>query len=571
MGTKLTGIFGKTGVLATGHYLSTSAGLKMFAKKGNAIDAGVAAGIALAILKPQQNGFGGECPILVYSPVDGKVTAISGQGVAPKKATVKWFRDNSVKMIPGDGYLGATVPGMFGSYATALMKFGRLTLKDVLEPSLEMAEDGFPVYSALHNVLGGLRDKFVNEWPTSAEVFTPGGRVPLTGELLKQPALANTLKLLISAEEEYSSYGREAAIQHAIDYFYKDVIAANIVDFTHNNPVKDATGESHISLLEKEDFYEYKTLLEEPVSTDYKNYRVFKCGPWNQGPVFLQQLKLLEGFDLKGMGHNSAEYIHTVVECSKLAFADRDKYYGDSNYVDVPFDKLLSEEYNELQRAKIDKNKANKDIPVSPYENTDVTSYVGDTTHLDAADSEGFMMSATPSGGWIPSSPVIPAVGFPLGTRAQLFNLQEGHPNCIAPKKRPRTTLTPSVAFKDGKPWMVFGTPGGDMQDQWSLQFFLNIVEFDMNIQEAVSAPLFHTNHFVNSFYPHVIGDGTIYMEEGFDIEEIFKLQSKGHRIFMNRANSHGEVCCVRYNSDSGYVEGGASPKDEGNAYAMGW
>lgn len=570
MKTLKPAVYGRRGVLATGHFLATSAGLKMFAKGGNAIDAGVAAGFALAVLKPHQNGLGGECPILIFNPKDGQVTAISGQGTAPRKASIEWFRNNGVNMIPGDGFLGATVPGAVGAYATALLKYGRLTLKDVLEPALGLAEHGFPVYGALHSTLASLKDKFVNEWPTSAEVFTPGGRVPEIGEILRQPGIARTFKLMIDAEKN-SNGNREAAIRCAVDCFYRGEIADRILEFCRNNPIKDATGKSHTTLLTKEDFDTYETRLESPVYTDYRNYRVYKCGPWTQGPVFLQQLKLLEGFDLKGMGHNSAEYIHTVVECSKLAFADRDRYYGDPDYADVPLALLLSENYNEQQRAKIDPAKANNFTPHSYYEDSSDVSYKGNTTHLDVIDDEGFMMSATPSGGWIPSSPVIPYIGFPLGTRAQMFNLNPNHPNCLAPGKRPRTTLTPSLAFKDGKPWMVFGTPGGDMQDQWTLQFFLNIAEFGMGMQEAVEAPTFHTTHFANSFYPHEIGDGTVYVEEGIDLAVLYELQEKGHKLHLNGSNSNGEVCGVRNNFDNGLIEGAASPKEEGNAYAMGW
>jgi len=387
---------------------------------------------------------------------------------------------------------------------------------------------------------------------------------------LKQPGIARTFKLMIEAEKN-SNGDREAGIRAAIDCFYRGEIAEKILEFAQNNAFKDATGKSHTTLLAKEDFDTYETKIENPVYADYKNYRVFKCGPWTQGPVFLQQLKLLEGFDLKGMGHNSADYIHTVVECSKLAFADRDRYYGDPVFTRVPFDMLLSEEYNAQQRAKIDPAKANNTTPHSDYETVSDTSYRGDTTHLDVIDAEGYMISATPSGGWIPSSPVIPYVGFPLGTRAQMFNFNPDHPNCLAPGKRPRTTLTPSLAFKDGKPWMVFGTPGGDMQDQWTLQFFLNIVEFGMGIQEAVEAPTFHTTHFTNSFYPHEKGDGTIYVEEGIDLAVLYKLQEKQHKLNLNRPNSHGEVCGVRFDFDNGLIEGAASLKDEGNAYAMGW
>lgn len=560
----------RKGVVASGHFLATSAGMKMISYGGNAIDAGVAAGFALTVLKPQHNSMGGECPILIYSPLDGNVISISGQGAAPKKATINWFKENKVDMIPGDGLLGATVPGMFGAYATALLKFGRLTLRQVLEPAYELAESGFPVYEGLHTRLLQLKDKFINEWTSSADVFLPGGRVPQTGEILKQPALAAMFKSLMEAEDACSQASREAAISNAVEYFYRGEIAQKILEFAHNNPVKDSSGEYHTALLEKEDFDSHVTRIEKPVSADYKQYKVFKCGPWTQGPVFLQQLKLLEGFDLKRMGHNSGEYVHTVTECSKLAFADRDRFYGDPVYVDTPLDKLLSEEYNKSQRMRIS-DKANNQAFWSDSGNRDDTAYVGDTTHLDAVDDEGFMISATPSGAWIPSSPVIPALGFPLGTRAQVFSLKAGHPNCIAHGKRPRITLTPSLAYKDGKPWMAFGTPGGDMQDQWTLQYFLNVVEFGMNMQDAVDAPSFHTTHLVNSFYPHDAGDGTIFIEDGVCKETLFALQEKGHKIHLDPADSHGEVCAVCMDSDISMLQGAASPKFERNSYAVGW
>jgi gamma-glutamyltranspeptidase/glutathione hydrolase len=572
MNTSRPTIYGRRGMVTSGHYLATAAGIKMFAKGGNAIDAGVATGFALAVLLPHQNTIGGECPILVYTPDDGRVKAISGQGVAPKKATLEWFESNGIKDIPGDGLLSPTVPAMFGAYATVLMKYGRLSLRDVLEPAIELAEEGFPVYEALRDVINTHKERYIKEWPSTAEVSMPGGKVPQVGDILKQPALANTLRRLAGEGDARRSSGREAAIRHVIDFFYKGEIVDKILKFAKNNPVKDATGKSHTTLLEKEDFYGYETRIESPVYADYKNYRVFKCGPWTQGPVFLQQLKLLEGFNLKDIGgHNSADYIHTVAECAKLAFADREIYYGDPLFSNIPLDMLFSPEYNEEQRKRIDPAKA---ISKALWEETgtiDDKAYSGDTTHLDVADNEGYMMSATPSGGWIPSSPVIPSLGFPLGTRAQMFNLRKGHPNCVAPGKRPRTTLTPSLAFKDGKPWMVFGTPGGDMQDQWTLQFFLNVAEFGMDLQEAVTAPSFHINHFPNSFYPHTAEDCTIYVEEGISRDVLHKLQEKGHRLFLNPGCSHGEVCAVAYNFDNGLIEGAASPKRERNSYAFGW
>lgn len=564
-------ITGKRGVVSAGHYLSAAAGVKMFAKGGNAVDAGVAAGFALNVLKPNENSLGGECPILVYSPDEKKVFAISGQGVAPGKATAQWFADHNIDLIPGDGYLGATVPGMFGSYCAALGRFGRLTLAEVLEPALELAGEGFPIHGNLQAAIKNNSQKYINEWPSSAEVYMPGGKVPEAGQVLKQPALANTYRRVIAAEKEFAGEGRARAIERAVEYFY-DKIADDIIEFTHSFPVKDASGESHVSLLEKSDFANYKTRIDEPASAKYRNCEVFKCGPWTQGPVFLQQLKLLEGFDLRGIGHNTADYIHLVIECAKLAFADRENYYGDPLFCDVPLKKLLSEEYNARRRKKIDLSKANNG---RMWEEASGGCCEGgfdcDTTHLDVIGCDGFMMSATPSGGWIPTSPVIPKLGFPLGTRGQMFNFAEGHPNSLLPGKRPRTTLTPSLAFKDGKPWMVFGTPGGDMQDQWALQFFLNAVDFGMDIQRAIDAPSFYTNHFVNSFYPKNAVIGKVYAEADIGLGELMKLQAKGHDLSLLGPGTGGQVCAVTVDPDTGVIAGAASAKGDGQAYAMGW
>ena len=600
-------ITGKKGVVAAGHYLAAAAGIKILAKGGNAVDAGVATGFALTVVKPVENSMGGECPILIYSPKDKKAYAISGQGVAPKKATAQWFKEQGIDVIPGDGYLGATVPGLFGSYSTALREFGRLSLKDVLEPAIELAEGGYPVYERMAVSIAGCARRYREEWPSSAEVFLPGGNPPEVDQIIKQPALANTFRRLVNAEQaciaacgggggaagagsaangknaadnarnadgknagSTAASVREKAIDCAIAYYY-DEIADDILEFTHNFPVRDASGKSFTSLLEKEDFTNYKTRIEEPVRARYRDCEIFKCGPWNQGPVLLQQLRLLEGFPLGAMRHNSAEHIHTIIECTKLAFADRERYYGDPLFVDVPLDRLLSEEYNRERRLLVNPDKANNGVMWPPEEVKGGGAYVGDTTHLDAIDREGFMMSAMPSGGWIPSSPVIPRLGFPLGTRGQLFCLTPGHPNCVAPGKRPRTTLTPGLAFRGGKPWMVFGSPGGDCQDQWSLQLLVNIVDFGMDLQEAMDTPSFHTNHFINSFYPKNVVPGKIFIEEDAGMETLIGLQNKGHTVSILERNSSSSLCAVAINHRTGAVEGAASAKSDGQSYAMGW
>jgi len=379
-------ITGRTGAVAAGHYLAASAGVKMLAKGGNAVDAGVAAGFALAVLKPQENTLGGECPILIYSPHEKKAVSISGQGVAPAKATLEWFAERGISLIPGDGYLGATVPGMVGAYCEALRRYGRLSLEEVLAPATEFAEKGFPAYGALVNSVASNLEKFLNEWSSSGAVFAPDGKAPEVGRIIRQPALANTLKRIAEAGRERPGEGREDAIQRGADFFY-GAIADEMLEFVKNFPVKDASGSFHTALLEKEDFINYSTKTEEPARACYRGYEVCKCGPWTQGPVLLQQLKLLEGFGLERIGHNSAGYMHAVVECAKLAFDDREKYYGDPLFADVPLERLLSEKYADARRRGIDPLRANNEEMWAKFAKDTSGGYTGDTTHLDAADS----------------------------------------------------------------------------------------------------------------------------------------------------------------------------------------
>lgn len=570
-------LMGTHGIVTAGHYLGAAAGFRMLQKGGNAIDAGVAAGIALNVLEPQSNGIGGEVPILIYSARQKRVYAINGQGCAPKAATIEWFKNRGIDIIPGDGFLPATVPGAFGSWVTALMHFGRLSLKDVLEPTIELTEEGFPLYPGLQGSIRGLADKFQNQWPSSAKVYLPDSRVPEVGEIFQNKDWANTFKKTIDAEIKNRHRGREAALQAAIDCFYKGEIAERIVEFAKNTEVLDASKQRNRGLFTIEDFHNYRTKVEEPVTFNYRGYDVHKCSTWCQGTVFLQQISLLEGYDLAKMGHNSADYIHTVMEAAKLAFADREKYYGDPDFVDVPFDKLLSKEYAAERRKLIDSEKASMELRPGDVSaialsegNPDPSVYTGDTTHCDAIDCEGNMIAATPSGGWIPSSPVVEGLGFPLGTRGQMFYLDPNHANALVPGKRPRTTLTPSLVTKDGEPFMVFGTPGGDCQDQWTLDFFLNFMDFSMNLQEAIDAPNYHTNHFPNSFYPHNASPGSITLEGRIPESVCEELKARGHKVNVTGDWSSGRVLAITFNPKTGVISAGASPRGQ-LSYAMGW
>ncbi|MEM2905699.1 MAG: gamma-glutamyltransferase family protein [Candidatus Bathyarchaeia archaeon] len=570
---------GTRGVVTSGHYLASAVGLKTMQGGGNAIDAGVAMGFALAVLEPHLNGIGGEVPILVWSAKTKRPVVISGQGVAPRKATVEWFRSSGIRLIPGDGFLPATVPGAFDGWLTALRLYGSLSLGDVLEPAVELARRGFPMYRGLRESIRMHEERFLREWPTTAEVFLSGGRPPEVGEVFRQEAWADTFERVLDEERRASTRGREAALQAARDFFYKGMVANRIVAFSSGTAVFDASGKAHRGLLELPDLAGYHAKVEAPVSYEYGGVVVHKCGPWSQGPVFLQQLSLLKGFDLRALGHNSSSYVHVVVEAAKLAFADRERFYGDPEFAQVPLARLLSDTYAGERRRLIDLEKASlEQRPGSlssqgsdeRYTTPSAGAPVGDTTHLDAVDAERNMVAATPSGGWIQSSPLIEGLGFPLGTRGQMFSLDPQHPNCLQPGKRPRTTLTPSLATRGGKPWMVFGTPGGDQQDQWTLQFFLNIVDFEMGLQEAIEAPTFHSTHFPSSFYPREAHPGTLHVEARISASVREELKAKGHTVVVDGEWSHGRVLAATIDEERGVLSAAASPRGE-TAYALGW
>jgi gamma-glutamyltranspeptidase/glutathione hydrolase len=562
----------KKAVVAAGHYAATAAGIRMLAKGGNAVDAGIAAGFALAVLKPHKDGIGGEAPTLIYTPKERKTYAISGVGFSPKALTVEWLRERNIRSIPGFGYLGAIVPSQIGAYCTALSRFGTLPLDVVLEPSIELCYDGYPIYEALRLFLSTTESGlFTRTLPENGNIFLKNGKAPKIGELVKQPDLGATYEKL--AEASRAGSNREDGIRRAIDRFYRGDITKAIIDYVRSFPVEDGTGNTSC-LLTTEDFANYETFVEEALGVDYRNYRIFKCNAWTQGPVMLQTLKALEGYDLRNMGHNSAQYIHTLIEVMKHTFNDRNRYYGDPRFSEIPFDRLLSTEYAALLRSKITPYYANnaKMWEDDLYDSSRNLSgdEAGDTTHVSCVDDEGFIISSTPSGGWIRSSPRVPGVGLQFSTRGQMFYMRAGHPNSLEPGKRPRSTLTPSLALKDGKPWMAFGTPGGDNQDQWNLQTFLNIAEFGMSIHDALDVSSVYTTHFRNSFQPHGADEGFLFYEP-LAASTVNELIDRGHVMIPLEPYYNGECCAVRLNHENGRIEGGASPKEERLSYAMGW
>jgi gamma-glutamyltranspeptidase/glutathione hydrolase len=590
-------IMGTRCVVTSGHYLATAAGFRIMEQGGNAVDAAAAMCFCLNLLEPQSNGIAGEAPTLIYSAKDKKVFAISGMGWSPKAFTVEWCREHGIDLIPGDGYLPACVPAMVDTWAVAVARFGTMSFARILQPAIELAENGFPVYGGLHNSLKNNLRKFTDLYPTTGDIYCPNGRVFEVGEIFRNPDSAGVLKLMCRAEAEAKHKGRLAGIEAARDVFYKGEIADRIIDFISHNPVEDASGIAHTGLLSYEDMAEWRANVEEPVTLNFRGLDMHKCSSWTQGPVFLQQLAILEGFDLKSLGHNSTDYLHTLIECAKLAFADREAYYGDPLFDEVPFDVLLSKDYGAKRRKLIGKKSSLEMRPgdvghgVPTYATIPVAednrkalkvaarsvrdlglghAHLGDTTHLDAVDREGNMVAATPSGGWIGDSPVIKGLGFPLGTRGQMFYLNPERPNALAPRKRPRATLTPSLVTREGEPFMVFGTPGGDTQDQFTLQFFLNCVEFGMDIQEALDAPTVYSAHFPSSFYPRQAFPGRMVVERRIPKKTVAALLSRGHEVFVIDGWENGKVMGIRYDKARGVILGGASPRHN-IAYALGW
>lgn len=574
-------IFARGAVVSSGHFLATEIGIHILRTGGNAFDAAVAAGVALQVTKPHQNGFAGEIPTLLYSADAARAYALSGHGPAPRAATLAAFRKLGLDLIPGDGFLPAIVPPAPASYLFLLERFGTMTVAEVLEPAMALASGGFVVSDALHGVMAAGAERFQRDWPTSAEVFTPGGTAPAAGTLWKNADLGRTLRRLCDAA---AGKPRADGIRAARDEFYRGAIMREIVAFARAFAAPDASGSAHTALLTAEDFAAYEPRLEAPARTTWRDMDVLKCSTWTQGPVMLQTLNLLEHFDLAAMGYNSADYIHTITEAMKLAFADREFHYGDPDVADVPLERLLSKDYAAERARLIDPARASMQLrPGGGHAPLDSWSGVGevnaalaaaagdgsahgDTTKLDIIDLRGNAISITTSGGWLQSSPVIPGLGFPLGTRGQMFSLAEGHPNCLAPGKRPRSTLTPTLAMKKGRPSMVFGSPGGDCQDQWALEFLLAHELFGLSLQEATEGPTFWSAHAPNSFYPRAAAPGQLHVEGRIDEATVADLASRGHLVKREADFAGGNTgACKTDPQDDGrpLLSAAASPRLE--------
>ena len=595
-------IRGTFGVVASTHYLATMAGWAMLEKGGNAFDAAVATGLALQIVHPYQNGPGGDLPIVLHNATTGKTEAICGQGVSPQAATLERFQQMGLDLIPGTGLLAPCVPGAFGAWMVLLRDYGTLSLSDVMQPAIDYARDGYAVVPMMRTIIDNVAELFRSAWHTSAATYLINGEPPEVGTLHSNPVLAETYaRLLREAESQGGS--RENVVEAGRRVFYEGFIAEEIDRFCRKTEWLDSSGEVHGGLLTGDDMVHWRPTIEAPATYDYHGYTLCKPGPWSQGPVFLQQLALLKGFDLAAMDPVGPDFIHTQVECAKLALADREAWYGDPDVHDIPLQSLLSENYNDARRGLIETQASTELRPGSPDgrdphlaefatldpdqdevlpagagEPTAARSAAndhgpanGDTVHLDAADRFGNMITCMPSGGWLQSSPVIPALGFCLGTRAQMFWLQEGFPTTLQPGIRPRTTLSPTLALHDGSPALAFGTPGGDAQDQWGLTLFLRHIHHGMGLQEAIDAPNFHTDHLPSSFYPRTFQPAVVKAESRLPQETIDVLRNRGHRMEIVDDWALGRLCAVgREKTDGGWLLKAAAHPRFQEAYAVG-
>ncbi|KUF14443.1 gamma-glutamyltransferase family protein [Streptomyces silvensis] len=594
---------GTFGMVSSTHWLASQTAMAVLEDDGNAYDAAVAAGFVLHVVEPHLNGPAGEVP-MILAPAGGAVRVLCGQGVAPAGATVAHYRDTlGLALVPGTGPLAAAVPGAFDAWMLLLRDHGTKTLAEVLRYAVGYAEDGHPPVERVTRTVETVRELFETEWTSSAAVYLPGGRPPTPGEPFRNPRLAATWRRLIAEAEAAGGTDRSAQIEAARTVWRTGFIAEALVRQAAR-PTLDTSGEHHTGTLTAADLAAWSAGYEDPVTYDWRGWTLCKAGPWSQGPALLQQLALLPD-ELPPPG--SAAYIHLLVEGCKLAMADREAWYGD--VAPVPLAELLSEDYNTGRRALVGEHASHELRPgrpggrepllsaharaVAAGERPDLRApndtaaagageptvtndggTRGDTCHLDVVDRWGNMVAATPSGGWLQSNPVVPELGFPLGTRLQMAWLEEGLPDSLTPGRRPRTTLSPSLALKDGEPVLAFGTPGGDQQDQWQTHFFLAValrpaIRGGLDLQGAIDAPNWHTESFPESFYPRGMRPGSLVVESRTDPGAVAELRRRGHEVTVGGPWSEGRLCAVARDPRTGVLSAAANPRGM-QGYAVG-
>ncbi|NHM19839.1 gamma-glutamyltransferase family protein [Tritonibacter mobilis] len=586
-------IRGTFGVATSTHWIASAVGMSILEKGGNAFDAAVATALVLQVVEPHLNGPAGDMPAIFHSATTGETKVLCAQAVTPAAATIDHYKAQGLTLIPGSGLLATVVPGAFDGWMLMLRDHGSMSLREVLEPVVYYARDGHPMLPRVAHTIAGLQEFFEAEWPSSAAVWAPNGEAPKPNALFKNPDLARTYTRLIEAGEA-AGEDRMAQIDAARTEWREGFVADAIFDYLKDACVMDVSDKKHSAVLAPEDMKNWRASYEDTLTYEYEGWTVHKTHAWSQGPVLLQALAILKGFDLGKMDPMGAEFVHTVTEAMKLAYADREAYYGDPAHSDIPMEYLLSEDYNVERRKLITAEASTEQRPgrvpgfehladayveraardfnvgqVAAQEPTmsHLTEKRGDTVHLDVIDRWGNMVAATPSGGWLQSSPVIPGLGFPLNSRAQMFWLEEGLPTSLAPNRRPRTTLTPSLAEKDGMQ-LVFGTPGGDQQDQWQLIWFLRFVHFGMELQQCMDAPLFHSMHFQGSFFPREVRTAEMMLEPNFGAAVIDDLRARGHKVIVADPWTVGRLTAALREPD-GLMRAAATPRLM-QAYAVG-
>lgn len=599
-------ITGSFGVVASTHWIGTGVGMGTLERGGNAFDAAVATAFALQVVEPHLNGPGGDVPLIIHDARRSETGIVCGQGVAPAGLTIAHCRALGLDLIPGTGLLAPCVPGTFDAYMLLLLEHGTMRPRDVLASAIAYAREGYPLVERVVATIATVETLFREHWPTSAALYLPGGNRPEVGALFRNPTLAATYERIL-AEAEAAGGDRERQIERARKVWAEGFVAEEIDRFCRGEEVMDVSGRPHRGVLTGQDMAGWRARKEPPARYDYGRYTVLKPGPWCQGIATLQQLALLKGFDFDRFDPAGPDFIHLQIEAAKLAFADRDAFLGDPDFVEVPLDVLLSDAYADARRRLIS-DTASMELRPGAIEGfggavqaraasgqraavsatgageptvgelrlhsghgagetlaNGVTR--GDTVHFDIIDRHGNMVSATPSGGWLQSSPVIPALGFCLGTRAQMFVLDETHPAALGPGRRPRTTLSPTMALRDGAPYLAWGTPGGDQQDQWIPQFFLRHVHAGYNLQEAIDAPAWHSEHFPSSFWPRSSRPGVIVVEGRLPAATVAELRKRGHIVEIGPDWSEGRLTAA--SRDGTFLRAAANPRGM-QAYAAG-
>jgi gamma-glutamyltranspeptidase/glutathione hydrolase len=582
---EITGTFG---VVASTHWLASQTAMGVLEKGGNAFDAAVAGGFVLQVVEPHLNGPGGEVPLLLWTEAQGRMLAVNGQGVAPAEASALAFRRLGFEQVPGIGLLPATVPGAFGAWMRVLRDHGSWSVAEVLAPAISYARDGFPLIERAVQAIYAVQDLFREKWTSSADTWLPGGRVPAPGTLFCLPGLADTYERVVR-EAQSRGPGRVAQIDAAVDIWYRGFVATEIDRYYRTAQVQDTSGEKHSGFLRYDDMANWQASVEPPLTMEFGRYTLAKCGFWSQGPAFLQQVGMLRHAGLDQYAPYTAGFVHRLAEAAKIAMADRAAWYGAAPGASPEAQTaLLSDEYLLARWAGIteaasttlqpgrpggreprmpdlavaDRTLRTADVrfgigeptfaalpPVAEWAEREV--FVGDTCHIDVIDRHGNMASATPSGGWLSSSPTIPALGFSINTRLQMTWMDAGLPNTVTPGVLPCTTLSPSVALRDGRPYMAFGTPGGDQQDQWSPAFFLRHAVHGMNLQEAIDAPAWHVDHFPSSFWPRQTTLNRLTLESRFDPAVIEALRAAGHEVCVGAPWSESRMSACSQERDS--------------------